>query len=47
MPTLTFDNVVKNYGDTTVISGFSAEIEDKEFLVLLGPSGAVNPRCFA
>ncbi|HIW63239.1 MAG TPA: ABC transporter ATP-binding protein [Candidatus Stackebrandtia excrementipullorum] len=39
MPTLTFDNVVKNYGDTTVISGFSAEIEDKEFLVLLGPSG--------
>lgn len=39
MPTLTFENVVKNYGDTTVIDGFDAEIDDQEFLVLLGPSG--------
>lgn len=39
MPTLTFDSVVKNFGDTTVIERFDAEIADQEFLVLLGPSG--------
>ena len=39
MPTITFDQVSKNYGTTRVISKFDAVVPDKEFLVLLGPSG--------
>ncbi len=33
------DNVVKKYGDNTVIKGLSAEIRPGEFFTLLGPSG--------
>lgn len=39
MPKLTFQNIEKRFGDTSVIREFSADVEDKEFLVLLGPSG--------
>lgn len=39
MPKLTFDNVSKLYGDQPAIEGFTAEIPDNEFLVLVGPSG--------
>jgi len=39
MPRITFDNVRKNFGKSVVIEGFSADIADGEFLVLLGPSG--------
>ena len=39
MPTITFDQVSKNFGATRVISKFDAVVPDKEFLVLLGPSG--------
>ena len=39
MPRISFDNVTKDFGKATIIHGFSAEIDDGEFLVLLGPSG--------
>lgn len=39
MPHISFQEVTKKFGKSTVIHGFSAEIEDGEFLVLLGPSG--------
>ena len=34
-----FKNVVKKYGDNTVIPGLSLEVEKGEFFTLLGPSG--------
>ena len=33
------DNVVKKYGDTTIIPDLSAFIKNGEFFTLLGPSG--------
>ena len=39
MAHIRFDNVVKRFGDVTVIPGFSATVSDGEFLTLLGPSG--------
>jgi len=34
-----FKNVVKKYGDNTVIPGLSLEVQEGEFFTLLGPSG--------
>lgn len=34
-----FDNVIKRFGDHTVIPGLSLEVEEGEFFTLLGPSG--------
>ena len=39
MAEIRFQNVVKRFGDVTVIPGFSATVADGEFLTLLGPSG--------
>lgn len=39
MATVQFKNVTKKYGTTPVISDFSLEIADGEFMVLVGPSG--------
>ena len=39
MPEIVFDNLVKKYGDASVIDNVSAVVPDKEFLVLVGPSG--------
>ncbi|GAB2823083.1 ABC transporter ATP-binding protein [Alpinimonas psychrophila] len=39
MPSITFKNLSKSYGSTPIIREFTADIDDKEFLVLLGPSG--------
>jgi len=39
MAEIRFNNVVKRFGDVTVIPGFSATVPDGEFLTLLGPSG--------
>ncbi|WP_157252208.1 ABC transporter ATP-binding protein [Nonomuraea typhae] len=39
MPRIRFDGITKNFGDTSVIRNFDAEVPDEEFLVLLGPSG--------
>jgi len=36
---ISIENVVKKYGDLTIIPGLSVEIIDGEFFTLLGPSG--------
>jgi multiple sugar transport system ATP-binding protein len=40
MATLKINNVVKNYGKKRAVDGLSLDIEDGEFFVILGPSGA-------
>jgi len=39
MSEVTFQDVVKRYGDVTVIPGLNLEIRAHEFMVLVGPSG--------
>jgi multiple sugar transport system ATP-binding protein len=39
MATITFDHVVKDYGDVSVVKDMNIEIGDGEFMVLVGPSG--------
>ncbi len=39
MASVTFRNVVKRYGDNTVIQNMNLDIADKEFVVFVGPSG--------
>lgn len=36
---ISIDNVVKRYGDVTIIPGLSVDIKNGEFFTLLGPSG--------
>jgi multiple sugar transport system ATP-binding protein len=41
MASVTFDHAVKRYtADVTVLKDFNVEINDKEFMVLVGPSGS-------
>ena len=39
MSTVTLKNIRKTYTDTEVIKGIDLEIEDREFVVFVGPSG--------
>ena len=39
MPTVQFRNILKHYGNLTVIENLDLDIADGEFVVLLGPSG--------
>ena len=39
MASVTFENVVKRYGNVTAVDNLNLEIPDKEFLVFVGPSG--------
>ncbi len=39
MASITFNKVVKSYGDVNIIKSLDLEIKDKEFMVLVGPSG--------
>jgi multiple sugar transport system ATP-binding protein len=50
MASVTYDNVVKRFGDFTALHNINLEIKDKEFLVLVGPSGCGKStalRCLA
>jgi multiple sugar transport system ATP-binding protein len=50
MASVTYEKVVKKYGDFTALHGIDLHIEDKEFLVLVGPSGCGKStalRCLA
>lgn len=40
MPKLTFNSVIKKFGQKQVINGLTFVIDDGEFIVLLGPTGA-------
>lgn len=40
MSIIKFENIEKIYDETTVIENFSLDIQEKEFVVLLGPSGS-------
>ncbi len=39
MASISFKNVSKSYGETTVIPDLCLDIKDKEFIILVGPSG--------
>ncbi|MBC8333683.1 MAG: sn-glycerol-3-phosphate ABC transporter ATP-binding protein UgpC [Anaerolineales bacterium] len=39
MASVTYKNVVKEFGDVTAVNDMNIEVADKEFLVLVGPSG--------
>src|SRR5205809_6918200 len=39
MATVTFDQVVKKFGDVIAVKDLSIQVRDEEFLVLVGPSG--------
>jgi len=39
MARVTFDNVVKSYGDVSVVKGLNLDLPDGAFTVLVGPSG--------
>lgn len=39
MASVSFENVVKKYGDVTAVNNLNIQVADKEFLVLVGPSG--------
>src|SRR5512144_2040334 len=50
MANVTFQNVVKKYGDVTAVNNLNIAVDDKEFLVLVGPSGCGKStalRCLA
>ncbi len=39
MASVTYDHVVKRFGDVLAVNDLNIHVEDKEFLVLVGPSG--------
>lgn len=39
MASVTFKNVIKQFGDVIAVNNLNIEVADKEFLVLVGPSG--------
>ncbi len=50
MASVTYDHVVKSFGEVQVLKDINIEIKDKEFLVLVGPSGCGKTtalRCLA
>ncbi|HLO14726.1 MAG TPA: ABC transporter ATP-binding protein, partial [Anaerolineales bacterium] len=50
MARVTFENVVKKFGDVIAVNNLNIDVADKEFLVLVGPSGCGKTtalRCLA
>jgi len=48
MPVIRFDNVTKVYplpaGDVVALAGIDLDIEEGEFILVMGPSGSGNRR---
>ena len=42
MAYIEFRNIIKNFGTVNVLKGISLDIEEGEFITLLGPSGCGN-----
>lgn len=42
MATLQLRNITKHFGDTEVIKGIDLEVNDREFVVFVGPPAAVS-----
>ena len=50
MASVTYDHVTKKFGDVTAVNDLDIQVADKEFLVLVGPSGCCKTtalRCLA
>jgi multiple sugar transport system ATP-binding protein len=50
MASVTYEHVIKQFGDNTVLKDINITVQDKEFLVLVGPSGCGKStalRCLA
>ena len=50
MARVSFENVVKKFGDVVAVNNLNIDVADKEFLVLVGPSGCGKTtalRCLA
>ena len=46
MATVSFDGVWKKFGEVVAVNDLNLEINDGEFMVLVGPSGCARPpRC--
>jgi len=45
MATVTFDHVVKMFGEVTAVGDFSLEVQDGELMVFVGPSGCGKTTC--
>jgi multiple sugar transport system ATP-binding protein len=45
MATVEIREVRKAFGSTQILHGVSVDIEDGQFVVLVGPSGCGNQRC--
>src|SRR5512137_374480 len=50
MASVTYDHVLKRFGDVVAVNDLNIQVADKEFLVLVGPSGCGKTtalRCLA
>ena len=45
MATLELQNIKKSFGAVEVIQGIDIRVDEGEFIVIVGPSAAVNQRC--
>jgi len=45
MATVTFDHVVKLFGEVTAVGDFNLEVQDGELMVFVGPSGCGKTTC--
>ena len=45
MAVVTIRNLRKSFGTVEVLHGVSIDIQEGEFVVLVGPSGAASRRC--
>lgn len=43
MAELNINNVYKSFGETHILKGINLDIQDGEFVILVGPSGCVSP----